>query len=488
MLPTQPDFLSLMSVNGDTVDLCKYYQACKSVSFDRQVGSRYFVSASNAVKIYFLKEVALHFLRYTGKSETGNKLETTVYRKLLDVTEITYLKADCLMFYHVYADMVMLSKSTKLNKSVLDMNTHYLELKLFLQEVEHYPETMLNKEYCVFRSEAELYGKNHKVNHRLKSPFLFQELFVESEHNSDTLLKFLSSGAAKTRDKLINYAKNQLPNGKYWEPEQDIKTELSKLKPSNDLCESILGLNDYLTTALPNLHSISRSALVEVKKNKTIDWLNDLSSSKQTEVIDLAVKSKQTVYEEYKKEEQRAKHRQQIMVRAHNRQQAMKQKAQSEIERLSQIHLVTSSQELYLALSKIDDQNISGSKKKGEKLSFLRTQVNVWKKVLGRNIFHIKFSHAGTPRPLNDIVKEISDYIDQNPCEYSPFIKNPGKLVGRQVNHRFELQNQSFQWFTGTVLDYDAITKMHTVLYEGEDDNCYFNLIQDLLTGDLKLL
>ena len=102
------------------------------------------------------------------------------------------------------------------------------------------------------------------------------------------------------------------------------------------------------------------------------------------------------------------------------------------------------------------------------------------KKVLGRNIPHIKFSHAGTPRPLNDIVKEISDYIDQNPCEYSPFIKNPGKLVGRQVNHRFELQNQSFQWFTGTVLDYDAITKMHTVLYEGEDDN----LIQDLLTGD----
>ena len=93
---------------------------------------------------------------------------------------------------------------------------------------------MLNKEYCVFRSEAELYGKNYKVNHRLKSPFLFQELFVESEHNSDTLLKFLSSGAAKTRDKLINYAKNQLPNGTY-EPEPDIKTELSKLKPSNDL-------------------------------------------------------------------------------------------------------------------------------------------------------------------------------------------------------------------------------------------------------------
>ena len=33
-----------------------------------QVGSRYFVSASNAVKIVFLKEAAIHFLKYTGKA------------------------------------------------------------------------------------------------------------------------------------------------------------------------------------------------------------------------------------------------------------------------------------------------------------------------------------------------------------------------------------------------------------------------------------
>ena len=36
-----------------------------------------------------------------------------------------------------------------------------------------------------------------------------------------------------------------------------------ELKPSNDLCESILGLNDYLTTAIPNLHQLSRSSKKE---------------------------------------------------------------------------------------------------------------------------------------------------------------------------------------------------------------------------------
>ena len=63
------------------------------------------------------------------------------------------------------------------------------------------------------------------------------------------------------REKLCTYACNQLPGGKYWDPEPDVRMELTKLKPTNDLCESILGLNDYLTTAIPNLHQMSRSNL-----------------------------------------------------------------------------------------------------------------------------------------------------------------------------------------------------------------------------------
>ena len=53
-----------------------------------------------------------------------------------------------------------------------------------------------------------------------------------------------------------------------WEPDEQVQDVLRELKPSNDACESILGLNDYLTTAIPNLHQMARSNLVQVKKTK----------------------------------------------------------------------------------------------------------------------------------------------------------------------------------------------------------------------------
>ena len=50
--------------------------------------------------------------------------------KLQDPNKIARLRADGLMCFHVYADLVMLSKSNDLGKSVIDMNRHYLLLQL----------------------------------------------------------------------------------------------------------------------------------------------------------------------------------------------------------------------------------------------------------------------------------------------------------------------------------------------------------------------
>ena len=58
-----------------------YYRACRDITLDRQVGSRYFVTASNASKLFFLKDAVIKFLDYTGKCN-GNRLERDVYAKL----------------------------------------------------------------------------------------------------------------------------------------------------------------------------------------------------------------------------------------------------------------------------------------------------------------------------------------------------------------------------------------------------------------------
>ena len=103
------DFLELKLSTCNDQD-CAYLQACSKVHLHRQVGSRYFVSAANGCKILFLKNAAIEFLKFTGK-DCGNKLERDVFAKLHDSIELDHLKADSLMYYHIYGDLYMLSKS-----------------------------------------------------------------------------------------------------------------------------------------------------------------------------------------------------------------------------------------------------------------------------------------------------------------------------------------------------------------------------------------
>ena len=149
-----------------------------------------------------------------------------------------------------FSDLVTLAKSTELKKSALDMNTHYLELQVFLLELEKHPETIMDQHYTVFKSEERLYEDDAKVNHRChaKSKCVHDELFISNEWDETLLYPIITNGAASMKSKLSSYAQNQLAGGIYWDPEPKVKAILKELNPSNDFCESILGLNDYLNS------------------------------------------------------------------------------------------------------------------------------------------------------------------------------------------------------------------------------------------------
>ena len=92
-------------------------------------------------------------------------------------------------------------------------------------------------------------------------------------------------------------------------------------------------------------------------------------------------------------------------------------------------------------------------------------------------------------RPLSEIIKELSDYIDQSSSECPEFIRDPSALVGRCITHKFETDDTGeIKWYSGTVLHYDMATKTHEIMYEGEEEYCYFDLTLDILNGDLKVL
>lgn len=242
----------------------------------------------------------------------------------------------------------------------------------------------LNKDYKIYVSESRLYGNDKVTNHRLhvKLQPYHTCIFERNEKNTE-LLQILCAGAGSMRLKLCDYAKNQLPNGKYWNPTSKIKETLEKLKPSNDLCESILGLNGYLCTAVPNLSQMTKSNLVEIKKNKTIPWLHQQPMTKQRDIIEMACKRRDTVMKEYKEEEkEQSKQRREHMLAEKHKRDALHDRLKKEKDILSKIHLITSGNELKDALVAIDNEKISKSKKREKKLVLLKTQIKIRKKIL----------------------------------------------------------------------------------------------------------
>lgn len=235
------------------------------------------------------------------------------------------------------------------------MNQHYLELQ---SEVEKSPEIVLNPHYHVFRSE-KMYDPHSKVNHRqLQSVAVYQRLFEQCKIDSDILTSLMIKGASNMREKLCSYAKDQLPVGLYWDADKNVKDILCQLKPSNDVCELILGLNDYLTTVIPNLHQMSRSNLVQVKKNRTMKCVSDLPEEEQLAMVDMAVKQRRCVSKD--EERERSEQRKQNMIKENTKRVALQEKMCHEKERLSQLHLITTPEELQ-ELILIDKESISTS-------------------------------------------------------------------------------------------------------------------------------
>ena len=129
-----------------------------------------------------------------------------------------------------------------------------------------------------------------------------------------------------------------------------------------------------------------------MKKNHTIQWLDSLSEDQQVELLDLAIQERPKVVaarNQFQKEI--SEQRQQLILQANVRRETLKLKAQKERNELLEHHLITTSQELKQTMVAVDAENLS-TQKAAKKLTILKVQVNIKKKIL-KNV-HIPFSYA----------------------------------------------------------------------------------------------
>lgn len=65
-------------------------------------------------------------------------------------------------------------------------------------------------------------------------------------------------------------------------------------------------------------------------------------------------------------------------------------------------------------------------------------------------------------------------------------LKAPEKLVGQEIKHCFQNEDESLTWYKGLVV---GINNMESeVIYYGEEDICEFDLLRDYSKGDLEII
>ena len=96
-----------------------------------------------------------------------------------------------------------------------------------------------------------------------------------------------------------------------------------------------------------------------------------------------------------------------------------------------------------------------------------------------RNI-NIPFTYSRAQRPLDVIVQELGDYIEES--DLPPFVlsivSNPTSIIGKNVKQKFEHEDTHIiEWYCGSIVDYDALSKIFEIKYEGEEELCKFDIV-----------
>ena len=120
----------------------------------------------------------------------------------------------------------------------------------------------------------------------------------------------------------------------------------------------------------------------------------------------------------------------------------------------------------------------------------LKLQINFRRKVLGqhhkdKNVF--LFSHGGRQHTLAQLSENLLKLLPSNKqaLPVQQFIDDPSRLVNKRIEHLFDTEEGDLQWYNGTVIKYDQGTKQHRVVYDTEDTEYFFNLLDDIRNGEL---
>ena len=125
------------------------------------------------------------------------------------------------------------------------------------------------------------------------------------------------------------------------------------------------------------------------------------------------------------------------------------------------------------------------------KCDAMKLQINFRRKVFEQ--FHddksvFLFSHQGKQHSHTQLFSNLLKLLptEQQSLSIDQFLHHPELLVNKRIDHLFE-SDQGLQWFKGTILEYIQDSNEYRVVYDLENDEYLFPLLEDLANGELHI-
>ena len=325
------------------------------------------------------------------------------------------------------------------------------------------------------------------------------DVWAELIHSNETdvmtqeLLQLLFASFSITTMRLLI---DHLPGGKHHSVTDESVIEETRSVPTTNIApERDFAVLDRLVREKPNASVVALESMILYSHNKTSLWLDKQSPVDRKKLFDaarkLAPEVRKRLNERRKVMEDR---RQQLVLKRQEDIARKKNKVSREHEMLKEeidaIGLWRNKRDVETGLQKIST--------KTEKLRVLKVQIKFRQKVLVQShpdssIF--KFSSHGKAHSVEKLKENLCTLLtDKDPVEsptpeegsllHTDILLQPELLIGRRIKHRFEVDGD-LVWYAGVVQQHNYVTSEFQVTYDGEEDLCWFTLLDDIRTASI---
>lgn len=416
--------------------------------------------------------------------------------------------------------------------SVLSLNSDLAKLQAKLDQWSKDATPLLDGSEAIFENV---------VIHR---DALFESLFHDEEGSiqMDTFtkmaLEMICHGLLLI---LERQAKDQLPEGKYSQPNEHLCSLTAHLKGTNIVSERDFAQLDWLLRIKPAGTVLCHEAIILWTNNKTSAWLDSLDPERKEELLDEARRRGGEVHAKFKQKQKQimedkiAKlHEKQKQKEAKNEKKVqVKVKATTGIMKYGGLWLENTDVDLQLGRFGDTERHIavwaqicfhrdvlkSAGKRtlfqktvKGKSYTFDEMVSNLKEIILLNNLEsgdlpeeNVKLNYCNTDE-LDEALENNKSLLfkkiqegrfkraAQAQKEQLPkYLASPTDLVHKRVKHNCRVPGEAAAWFLGTVVQ---VTKGHQnpmkikyrMKYDEEEDEYDFTLLQDMAKGDLIVI